>query len=207
MPTRPLTPKQQRFVQEYLVDLNGAAAYRRAGYTVGSDTVARVEACRLLANPNVAAAIQAAQQARAERTEVTQDWVVRQLVWLAENATNEAVKVAALKLLGLHLGMFTQRHQIGGDPESPPVRLKMTAESLLAAGRQLAEQLRAGRLAARLAAAGPAANQDGHASNGTATGPPRERPGRTASHPSAWPHAPAHTATPDAPAELFGLPR
>jgi phage terminase small subunit len=165
MPTRPLTPKQQRFVQEYLVDLSGAAAYRRAGYTVGSDTVARVEACRLLANPNVAAAIQAAQQARAERTEVTQDWVVRRLVKLAENATNEAVRVRALHLLGLHLGMFAQRHQVGGDPDTPPVRLKMTAESLLEAGRQLAEQMRAGHLAARQAAA--AADHNGHATNGT----------------------------------------
>ena len=27
-----LTPKQQAFVQEYLVDLNASAAYRRAGY-------------------------------------------------------------------------------------------------------------------------------------------------------------------------------
>jgi hypothetical protein len=171
MPTRPLTPKQQRFVQEYLVDLNGAAAYRRAGYTVGSDPVARVEACRLLANPSVAAAIQAAQQARAERTQLTQDWVVQRLVKLAEEATNEAVKVAALKLLGLHLGMFAQRHKLGGDEGSPPVRLRMSAESLLEAGRQLAEQLRAGRLAARQAAAGPPANQNGHASDG-ATGRP-----------------------------------
>ena len=28
-----LTPKQERFCQEYLVDLNAAAAARRAGYS------------------------------------------------------------------------------------------------------------------------------------------------------------------------------
>jgi hypothetical protein len=163
MPTRPLTPKQERFVAEYLLDLNATAAARRAGYSAPNADKIGPE---LLGKTRVREAIQTAQAARAERTQLTQDWVVRQLVWLAENATNEAVRVRALHLLGLHLGMFAQRHQIGGDEGSPPVRLKMTAESLLAAGRQLAEQLRAGHLAARQAAAGPAANQDGHATNG-----------------------------------------
>ena len=31
-----LTPKQQRFVEEYLIDLNAAASARRAGYSVRS---------------------------------------------------------------------------------------------------------------------------------------------------------------------------
>ncbi len=33
MSQAPLTPKQQRFVQEYAVDLNGTKAAIRAGYT------------------------------------------------------------------------------------------------------------------------------------------------------------------------------
>ncbi|MSQ28705.1 MAG: terminase small subunit [Dehalococcoidia bacterium] len=31
-----LTPRQARFVDEYLIDGNGSAAYRRAGYSVSS---------------------------------------------------------------------------------------------------------------------------------------------------------------------------
>ena len=30
---RPLTPKEARFVEEYLVDVNGSAAAARAGYS------------------------------------------------------------------------------------------------------------------------------------------------------------------------------
>lgn len=79
----PLTPKQQRFVEEYLVDLNGSAAYRRAGYKAKNDRVSRTEAARLLANPSVAAAIAAGQAARAQRVGVTMDDVVRELKRIA----------------------------------------------------------------------------------------------------------------------------
>lgn len=55
----PLTPRQKRFVEEYLLDRNGASAYYRAfGRThpdgsLKSEATGAVEACRLLANPNV----------------------------------------------------------------------------------------------------------------------------------------------------------
>jgi phage terminase small subunit len=78
-----LNPKQWRFVQEYLIDLNGAAAYRRAGYKVSSAESARAAASRLLRKVNVAAAVAAAMQARAERTQITQDRVVQELATIA----------------------------------------------------------------------------------------------------------------------------
>lgn len=54
-----LNRKQQRFVQEYLVDLNGGKAAERAGYSPnGSD----VQAVRLLANAKIAEAVSKAQQ-------------------------------------------------------------------------------------------------------------------------------------------------
>lgn len=49
-----MTDKQQRFIEEYTVDCNGAAAARRAGY---SETSARQQASQLLADPEVATAI------------------------------------------------------------------------------------------------------------------------------------------------------
>lgn len=74
-----LTPKQERFVQEYLVDLNATAAAKRAGY---SDKTACEQATRLLANVKVQTAIQDAKKARQERTEITQDMVIRELAKL-----------------------------------------------------------------------------------------------------------------------------
>jgi phage terminase small subunit len=71
-----MTPKQQRFVEEYLVDLNATQAARRAGYADGS-------AWRLMHHPALAAAIAEAQAERAERTRVTTDKVVTELAKVA----------------------------------------------------------------------------------------------------------------------------
>lgn len=75
-----LTPKQKRFVAEYLLDLNATAAAKRAGY---SEKTACEQAARLLANVNVQTAVQEAEQARQERTEITQDMVLREMSKLA----------------------------------------------------------------------------------------------------------------------------
>ena len=71
-----MTPRQRRFVQEYLVDLNATQAAKRAGY--GKDSV-----WRLLRNPVVSAAIEKAQAKRAERTRVSADKVVTELAKVA----------------------------------------------------------------------------------------------------------------------------
>lgn len=75
-----MTPKQSRFVEEYLVDLNGARAARRAGY---ADRSAATQAYSLLQNKTIAAAIATAQAERAARTGVTSDRVVIELAKVA----------------------------------------------------------------------------------------------------------------------------
>lgn len=77
-----LTPGQARFAAEYLVDLNGAAAYRRAFPRVTAGTAAS-EAHRLLRNPKVAAVVRAEQRERARRLRVSADRVVRELARVA----------------------------------------------------------------------------------------------------------------------------
>ena len=64
------------FVLEYLVDLNATQAAIRAGY---SEASADVEGARLLGNASVAAAIADAMDARAARTAITADRVLREL--------------------------------------------------------------------------------------------------------------------------------
>ena len=71
-----MTPKQQRFVEEYLVDLNATAAAKRAGY---SARTAEWQGPQLLGKSHVAAAVAAAQQNRSERTQVDSDWVLKRL--------------------------------------------------------------------------------------------------------------------------------
>jgi phage terminase small subunit len=79
---KPLTDRQKRFVDEYLIDLNATAAYKRAGYAA-TGNAAEVGAHQLLRNPKVAQAVAAAQQNRAERTHITQDRVLQELARLA----------------------------------------------------------------------------------------------------------------------------
>lgn len=71
-----LTPKQQRFVDEYLVDLNATQAAIRAGY---SKKTARVQGCRLLTYAAVAKAIEAGRAVQAETAIVTREQVLREL--------------------------------------------------------------------------------------------------------------------------------
>ncbi len=70
-----MTPKQQRFVEEYLVDLNATQAAIRAGYSAKGATVRGSE---LLANRNVANAISAGQKSRSKRLEIDADRVVQE---------------------------------------------------------------------------------------------------------------------------------
>lgn len=77
---KPLTPKQQRFIEEYLVDLNGTQAAIRAGY---SRKTANVQASDLLTKPNIMAAVQAAQRERSHRAGITADRVLEEVRRLA----------------------------------------------------------------------------------------------------------------------------
>lgn len=71
-----LTPKQARFVDEYLVDLNATQAAIRSGY---SEKTAHTIGHENLSKPEIAQAIAAAQLERAKRTEITQDRVLQEL--------------------------------------------------------------------------------------------------------------------------------
>lgn len=77
---RGLTPKQTRFVDEYLVDLNATQAAIRAGYSAKTaDAIGREN----LGKPLVAAAVAARKKARAERTQITADRVLLELARIA----------------------------------------------------------------------------------------------------------------------------
>ncbi|WP_044917273.1 terminase small subunit [Enterocloster clostridioformis] len=77
-----LTPKQKRFADEYLIDLNATRAYKVAYPKVKKDESARVNGSKLLTNTNVMAYIDERMREREKRTEITQDMVLKELAKL-----------------------------------------------------------------------------------------------------------------------------
>lgn len=84
-----ITPKQQRFVDEYIIDLNATQAAIRAKY---SSKTAASQGERLLRNVEVQQAIQKAQANRSERTGIEADDVLRKWWELANVDVNELVE-------------------------------------------------------------------------------------------------------------------
>ena len=80
-----MTPKQQRFCDEYLVDLNATQAALRAGYSKKTAYSIGVENLR---KPEIQAEIQKRQNRLRNKLEITQEKVLRELalsVWLLQD--------------------------------------------------------------------------------------------------------------------------
>ena len=104
-----LTPKQQRFVEEYLIDLNATQAAIRASYS--EKTAAAIGAENLI-KPNIAKAIQEAQESLSNKTQLTVDMVVNGLLKEAQDyaeGSTQSARVSAWAHLGKHLGMFKDK--------------------------------------------------------------------------------------------------
>lgn len=86
-PANGLTPKQERFVEEYLVDLNATQAAIRAGY---SEDTARQMGSENLSKPDIQTAVAKRMRDRAVRTRVTQD---RVLTMIADRAEFDPIHV------------------------------------------------------------------------------------------------------------------
>ena len=140
-PRSGLTDLRQRFVEQYLINPNATEAYKKAGGKATGHSAESV-ASRMLRNVEVSAAIARAQDARAERVQVNQDYVLRNLVEIVERSMQRApvmvregrqlvqatdedgrhiwtfngkVAVAALSWVGKHLKMFTNKIEVDGD--------------------------------------------------------------------------------------------
>ena len=124
-----LTPRQARFVKEYLVDMNGTQAAIRAGYSAHT---ANKQSTRLLTNADIKAAVEAGAAKQHAQLDLTAQKVLTELlgVGYAEVATSNIKvgdKLRTLELLAKHLGLLT---------EQVNVTLVADRDRLLEAGRQ-----------------------------------------------------------------------
>lgn len=85
-----LTPKQQQFVREYLIDFNATQAAIRAGY---SAKTAQVIGAENLKKPMVAAEIQRLSQKTAAKLEITRENIMQELAAVGFARTTDFVKV------------------------------------------------------------------------------------------------------------------
>lgn len=156
-----LTDKQTAFVREYLVDLNATQAAIRAGYSVKT---AYRQGADLLQKTSIREAIEKAQAKRARRVEVTQDYVLSNLVEVVERTMQRAPVMdrkgeqvtdeegravwtfdakganRALELLGKHLGIFTDkiRAEVSG-PDGGPMASEIVVRFVEPDGEQSGE--------------------------------------------------------------------
>ena len=86
----PLTEKQRRFVEEYLVDLNATQAAIRAGYS--QDTAGSI-GHENLKKPEIQLALQQARLAQQKRTAITADGALREAWNIATADTRELVEL------------------------------------------------------------------------------------------------------------------
>lgn len=108
-----LTAKQQRFVDEYLVDGNGTRAAVAAGYGRAGASVA---AHRLLRNPNTRAVVEARQGIDSKRLQIDRQDVIaglQEAFEMAREKREPAAMVIACRQLSRMLGFAApQRHQV-----------------------------------------------------------------------------------------------
>ena len=102
-----LTAKQQRFCDEYLIDLNATQAAIRAGYKANKKNTFEVIGYQLLQKTSVLEKIQQEMAKRSKRTGINQDRVIQELARIAFVNASDVI-----------------------DPEDASVRLDATEDDL-----------------------------------------------------------------------------
>lgn len=100
-----LTNKQQRFVEEYVVDFNATQAAIRAGY---STKTAHSTGWENVRKPEIAEAIQAALAERAEQAAIDAEWLFRESEDLyrdCRKANDRRTARGSLDMMGRWLGL------------------------------------------------------------------------------------------------------
>lgn len=108
-----LTILQRQFIMEYLKHLNATKAVNDCGYNT---KYPNRMATQLLHNPRIRLVINLLQEARARKSSVSKDWVLKKIQKIVEGTEEENPQAAlrGLELIGKHLAMFVERQEISG---------------------------------------------------------------------------------------------
>lgn len=142
--SKKLTAKQQRFCEEYLIDLNGTQAAIRAGYSTNS---ANELAAETLAKPSIKAEIQRLMALRSNRTQVTKDDVINRLneianadlfviLKAAQNEQYDSLSVADRRSVKA-IKIRTSKTKDGGYTEDISIQLHDVVKPLELLGKHL----------------------------------------------------------------------
>ena len=116
-----MTPKQQRFVREYLTDFNATRAAIRAGY---SPKGASVQGARLLANAKVQAEVEQLAKQKDDELGLTNERILDKLAQIAFSDDEETKdNLRALDLLCKSRGMYLRKPDV--DQEGIVINLNM----------------------------------------------------------------------------------
>ena len=107
---RPLSPRHERFVAEFLKDGNATQAYLRAGYSARG---AQPSASRLLRDPRIEAAIAAGRQRLAQALEVDVTRLAQEYAKIAFASVDDFVSVGADGRLQIDLMKASQAQRAG----------------------------------------------------------------------------------------------
>jgi len=125
-----MTPRQERFVQEYLIDRNGAAAAVRAGY---SPRTSRQIAHKLLTKADVANAVRQGEAQLAAKAQLAREEVLRGLlsaIDMARAQGDPAAMIAGWREIAKMCGYYApERTQITLSGESQKLRTQLEAMS------------------------------------------------------------------------------
>jgi phage terminase small subunit len=134
-----LTDMQEKFCEEYLVDLNMTQAAVRAGY---SPAAAAAQASKLVDKPQVQERIQELKAARSQKTSIDAEWVLRECVesyhynkarvvdrWGNEVMRNASQAAKFLELAGRHIGVRAFDPKV--EPEAEKSLSELTLDQLI----------------------------------------------------------------------------
>lgn len=126
---RKLSAKMERFVEEYLIDLNASAAVLRAGYKTRNQNRLAAE---LMRHPLVKAAIEERMEDRRERMELTADYLLNKLVAMIEKeGVRDSDALRAIELAGKSLALWKDRQEISG-PDGEAIKMEQQTEQNVA---------------------------------------------------------------------------
>ena len=133
-----LTDKQKKFIEEYLIDMNGTRAYRAAYPTVKNDETAGAAACRLLKNVKVKKVVDPILESLSSDRVATLEEVLAYLTSVMrgestaevvvveglgdgcsearrlKKSPDEKEKLKAAELLGKRYGLFKDKVEVSG---------------------------------------------------------------------------------------------